>query len=77
MRVQNDVDRFHLVQNVVDRRPHLGTKGAYLKQLMQDKLIKHKQHIDQYRQDLPAIHNWKWHTRSRAAPIAEREKGAA
>ena len=44
MRVQNDLDRFHLVQDVVDRVPHLGSRGAYLKQTMQDKLIEHKQY---------------------------------
>jgi len=45
---------------VVDRLPHLGSKGAYLKQMMQDKLIKHKHYIKKNGQDLPEIRNWKW-----------------
>jgi xylulose-5-phosphate/fructose-6-phosphate phosphoketolase len=48
------------VQDVVDRLPHLGSRGSYLKQRMQDKLIEHKHYIDKHGEDLPEIRNWKW-----------------
>jgi xylulose-5-phosphate/fructose-6-phosphate phosphoketolase len=58
--VQNEWDRFHLVQDVVDRLPDLGSKGAYWKQQMEDKLIEHKHFIDKHGEDLPEIQDWKW-----------------
>ena len=60
MREQNDLDRFHLAQDVVDRLPQWGAKGTYLKQMVEGKLIEHKQCIDKHGEDLAEICNWKW-----------------
>ena len=60
MTVLNDLDRFHLVMDTIDRLPQTGDKGIALKQQLKDKLIEHKQYIDKNGQDLPEIRNWKW-----------------
>ncbi len=60
MTVLNELDRFHLVNDVLNRVQGLGSKRAYLKQLMRDKLIEHKQYIREHGQDMPEILEWRW-----------------
>jgi xylulose-5-phosphate/fructose-6-phosphate phosphoketolase len=60
MTVLNDLDRFHLVMDMVDRLPQLKDSTAYLKQEMQDKLVEHKYYIRKNGLDMPEIRNWKW-----------------
>ena len=60
MVVLNDIDRFHLAKDVIDRVPSLGSRAAYLTQLIRDKLMEHTQYIRQYGEDMPEIRNWKW-----------------
>jgi xylulose-5-phosphate/fructose-6-phosphate phosphoketolase len=60
MTVLNDLDRFHLVMDSIDRLPQTGDKGVYLKQQLKDKLMEHKLYIDKYGEDMPEIRNWKW-----------------
>jgi xylulose-5-phosphate/fructose-6-phosphate phosphoketolase len=58
--VMNDLDRFHLVGDVIDRLPQLGARAAYAKQTLGEKLIEHKQYIAEHGDDLPEIRNWRW-----------------
>ena len=60
MCVLNDLDRFHLAGDVVDRIAGLGSKAAYFKQMLRDKLLEHKQYIREHGEDLPEIRNWTW-----------------
>jgi xylulose-5-phosphate/fructose-6-phosphate phosphoketolase len=60
MTVLNDLDRFHLVMDVIDRVPKLGYKAAILKQMMRDKLTEHKQYIVHYGEDMPEVRDWRW-----------------
>jgi xylulose-5-phosphate/fructose-6-phosphate phosphoketolase len=60
MTVLNDMDRFHLVMDAIDRLPRTGTKGVYLKQQLENKLVEHKRYINEFGQDMPEIRNWKW-----------------
>jgi xylulose-5-phosphate/fructose-6-phosphate phosphoketolase len=60
MTVLNDMDRFHLVMDTVDRLPRSGDPGVYLKQQLRDKLIEHRRYINQHGRDMPEVRNWRW-----------------
>jgi len=60
MTVLNDLDRFHLVIDAINRLPQTGEQGVYLKQQLKEKLIEHKLYINQYGEDMPEVKNWKW-----------------
>jgi xylulose-5-phosphate/fructose-6-phosphate phosphoketolase len=60
MTVMNQMDRFHLLADVVDRVPGLASSAAYVKQAVRDKLVEHKQYICKHGQDMPEIRDWKW-----------------
>jgi xylulose-5-phosphate/fructose-6-phosphate phosphoketolase len=60
MAVLNDLDRFHLAGDALDRLPQLGARVAYLKQALVEKLNEHRTYIRRYGEDMPSIRNWRW-----------------
>jgi xylulose-5-phosphate/fructose-6-phosphate phosphoketolase len=74
MAVLNDLDRFHLVDDVIDRVPRLAARAAYAKQAIRDMLLEHKEYIARYGDDMPAVLEWRWgggrRTRGRRADTA-------
>ncbi|UVT18653.1 MAG: phosphoketolase family protein [Nitrospira sp.] len=60
MAVMNDIDRFHLVVDVIDRIPLRGSRADYTKQAIRDKRVEHKQYIREHGEDMPEISRWKW-----------------
>jgi xylulose-5-phosphate/fructose-6-phosphate phosphoketolase len=68
MTVLNELDRFHLVIDAINRLPQTGDKGVYLKQQLKDKLIEHRQYINRHGQDLPEVLGWAWTAGTSGAP---------
>jgi xylulose-5-phosphate/fructose-6-phosphate phosphoketolase len=60
MVVLNDMDRFHLVQDVIDRLPQLGSRAAYAKQRIRNALLEHRQYINERGEDHPFVLGWRW-----------------
>ncbi|HEX2492765.1 MAG TPA: phosphoketolase family protein [Steroidobacter sp.] len=70
MVVLNDLDRFHLFQDVVDRVPQLGARAAYAKQAVRDELIEHKRYIYEHGEDMPDVAGWRWGRHERLSDAA-------
>ncbi len=60
MVVLNDLDRYHLLIDIVERVPGLENKCAYIRDMAEGKLIEHKEYIKRYGDDMPEIRDWKW-----------------
>jgi len=75
MAVRNDLDRFHLVTDVIDRVPSLGYRVAHLRQLMRDKLTEHREYITRRGEDMPEVRDWVWQEDSHGRRIASGPSG--
>jgi xylulose-5-phosphate/fructose-6-phosphate phosphoketolase len=60
MAVLNDLDRFHLAGDAIDRLPQLGSRAAYVKQMLADRLTEHRMYIREHGQDMPSVRDWRW-----------------
>jgi xylulose-5-phosphate/fructose-6-phosphate phosphoketolase len=67
MAVLNDLDRFHLAGDAIERLPHLGGRAAYVKQMLAERLTEHRMYIRRYGEDMPAIRDWRWRVNARPA----------
>jgi len=73
MCVMNELDRFHLISDVIDRVPKLGPRAAYAKQTIRDKLLEHKDYIAKYGDDMPEITGWAWGQEAASAAASSTE----
>jgi xylulose-5-phosphate/fructose-6-phosphate phosphoketolase len=73
MCVMNELDRFHLISDVIDRVPKLGPRAAYAKQTIRDKLMEHKEYIARYGDDMPEISGWTWGQEASTATVRSTE----
>ena len=76
MMVLNDLDRFHLAEDVIDRVPQLRARAAYAKQAIRDKLIDHQHYIAKHGDDMPEIQEWRWGADKKGAKRARRDTAA-
>jgi xylulose-5-phosphate/fructose-6-phosphate phosphoketolase len=60
MTVRNELDRFHLACDAIDRVARLGDRGAHVQQLIRDTLIEHRRYIERHGEDMPEIQKWRW-----------------
>jgi len=68
MAVRNEIDRFHLADDAINRLPHLQDRAAHVKQFIRDKLVEHNAYICEFGEDMPEIREWRWRAPRPASP---------